>query len=130
MKNYVRGSGESECAALSYSNLLKCRLRGMRNGNWRRLNFVERGLYNCVLTLARTRQSIVNAKLVEIIGEMIQRLASIVRTQVVKVGQARVRALREGLERSGLIERTGWVKGWLSKPETVFYLGLMEWANR
>jgi hypothetical protein len=122
-------STERDSAALSYMNLSNCRMRGMRNGNWRRLNFVERGLYNCVLQLARTRQKIVNAKLVGIIKELIQRLLSTVRAQIVKVGQARVHALREGLERSGLIERTPWVKGWLIKPETAFYFGLMEWAN-
>jgi hypothetical protein len=90
---------------------------------------VERGLYNCVLRLARTRRGVVNAKLVGIVKELIQRLLSTVRTQIVQTGHARARALREGLERCGLIQQTLWVKGWLEKPETIFYLGLMEWAN-
>jgi hypothetical protein len=37
---------------LDFSGLLAARRRGLRNGNWRRLPLVDRGLFRCALWVA------------------------------------------------------------------------------
>jgi len=46
-----------------YSCLVSLRRRGFRNGNWRRLPFVDRALFRCALWVAKVRGRIVSLEL-------------------------------------------------------------------
>ena len=50
--------------ALTYEELMRCWVRGFRNGNIRKLNRLQRALYRACLTYARRVGRIVNEFLV------------------------------------------------------------------
>ncbi len=120
----------AETHAISYSSLLRFRVRGVRNGNWRALSRLERGLYNCALLLAKRRQRIVNAKLLAPIKAIISRLLATIRTRIIAIGEARACALYETYARNGVFRWAPEAERWLTDPKAVFYLGVTELFNR
>ena len=51
--------------AITYTNLNATFRKGLRNGNWRKLRFLDKALYRAAMGYAKRGGSIVNGKLVE-----------------------------------------------------------------
>lgn len=120
--------GEASC--LSYYGLSRFRLRGMRNGNWRRLNDLEKGLYNCALRLGRWRGRVVNAKLLALVWAIIRKLLATVRTRILQVGEAKAQELLAVYATSGVFLWAPEMKVWLRDSKAIFYLGVTELFGR
>ena len=51
--------------AITYAGLNATFRKGLRNGNWRKLRFIDKALYRAAMWYAKRGGSIVNGKLVE-----------------------------------------------------------------
>jgi len=114
------------CLELDYPGLLAVRRRGLRNGNWRRLSLVDRGLFRCALWVARVRGNIASLRLlVSVLGVVLKLLES--RSMRIWIaGKARAEELKRRFEKRGLFEWAPQAKGWLLERGFVMHLGLGE----
>jgi len=119
-------AGVSEVSSLSYSSLSRFRLRGMRNGNWRCLNRLEKALYRCALSLAGLRGRIVNAKLLAQLKAIVWKLLATAKTRILQVGKARAQGMLETFGEQGVFDWAPEVEAWLRDMKVVFYLGVAE----
>jgi len=60
--------------AFSYADLQRYWRKGLRNGNWRKLRFLDKALYRAAMGYARYGRSIANRMLVEKLLGLIERL--------------------------------------------------------
>ena len=112
--------------AVGFPWLSSVRRRGLRNGNWRRLPAVDRGLFRCALWVARARGGIVNFRLMVKVLGIALRLLMTTRMRVWRAGKARAEELMRRFEDRGLFEWAPQVQGWLMERSYVFCLGLSE----
>jgi len=110
--------------------MVKFHLRGIRNGNWRSLNLLEKGLYACALRLARRRGGIVNAKLLVSLKSIIWKLLATVKRRILQVGEAKARRLSQTYEREGVFRWAPEAEAWLREPKAILYLGVTELFGR
>ena len=109
-----------------FSGLLAVRRRGLRNGNWRRLPLVDRGLFRCALWVARVHGRIVNFRLlVRVLGIVLKLLAG-PGTRIWMAGRVRAEELMRRFEERGLFQWAPQARGWLGERNYVFCLGLNE----
>jgi len=59
---------------ITYEYLFTTIRKGLRNGNWRRLSFLDKSLYRASLWYSKYRGEIVNELLAEKLSELIKRL--------------------------------------------------------
>jgi hypothetical protein len=59
---------------LSYEELFAGFRKGIRNGNWKRLRFVDKALYRAAMWYVKHGGSIVNEMLVENLSSLVERL--------------------------------------------------------
>jgi hypothetical protein len=107
---------------LSYEEILTSFKKGLRNGNWRKLNFLDKALFRASLWYAKYRGSIVSASLVEKLLALAERLKETKGMRIFKRGfKKAVELLKKGEE-----EVFAWapqLKGWLKDPDYIFWLG-------
>jgi len=114
------------CLDLDYSGLLAVRRRGLRNGNWRRLSLVDRGLFRCALWVTRVRGDIASLKLlVRVLGVALKLLESC-SMRIWMAGKARAEVLKRRFEDRHLFDWAPQVRDWLVDRGFVFHLGLGE----
>ena len=58
----------------TYKELLRDFRKGLRNGNWRKLNRLEKALYMASLWYSRVRRSVVNEMLVSKLSVLVDKL--------------------------------------------------------
>jgi len=109
---------------LSYRALRACQLRGMRNGNWRFLNVVERGFYRACMAYARLREAIVNPKLVGLLGELINKLGSTRRVRALRLAVEEVDRVAPIYFRAGVFNWAPRLYRWLNEEPYLLWLGL------
>jgi len=56
---------------ITYKELIASFKKGLRNGNWRKLRFLDKALYRAAMGYARNGRSIMNGKLVEKLLELV-----------------------------------------------------------
>jgi len=61
-------------SAITYADLSTCFRKGLRNGNWKRLNPLDKALYRASLWYAKHSGSIVNAALVKKLSALVEKL--------------------------------------------------------
>ena len=59
---------------IAYEELLASFRKGLRNGNWKKLNFLNKALYRASLWYAKHRESIVNTSLMVKLLGLVERL--------------------------------------------------------
>lgn len=116
----------SACVNLDLSGLLVVRRRGLRNGNWRRLSLVDRGLFRCALWVVRVRGRIGSLRLLVRVLGVVLRLLESRSMRIWVAGRARAEELLRRFEERGLFDWAPQVRGWLVDRGFVFYLGLSE----
>jgi len=109
---------------LTYGTLRACQLKGMRNGNWRLLDGVQRGFYRACMAYARLREAIVNPKLVGLLGELISRLGSTHRIRALKSAIEEVDRVAPIYFKAGVFSWAPRLYRWLNEEPYLLWLGL------
>ncbi|MEM3727502.1 MAG: hypothetical protein QXG49_03860 [Candidatus Bathyarchaeia archaeon] len=110
----------------SFNKLLAFKLKGFRNGNWRRLSYLDKALFNCALELAKIRGRIENMNLMVKIAKIMLKLKVTLKSEALKVGVAKALALKKLYALKGVFNWCPSLKDWLNELNYIFYLGLKE----
>ena len=108
---------------MGYADLNAPFRRGLRNGNWRKLRFLDKVLYRAAMWYAKRGRSIVNGKLVEKLLELVARLKETRGMRIFKRGYAKAVAMLDGGEEKGVFVGAPRLKDWLKDPDYVFWGG-------
>jgi CRISPR/Cas system CSM-associated protein Csm2 small subunit len=71
---------------LSYEEILTGYRKGLRNGNWRKLIFLNKALFRALLWYAKHRGNIVNTSLVEKLSALVEKLKETKGMRIFKKG--------------------------------------------
>jgi len=108
---------------LRHRELLTWLKKGVRNGNWRKLNRLDRALYRAAMWYAKRGGSIVDGKLVEKLLGVIERLKETKGMRIFKRGFEKAVELLEKGEEKGVFAWAPSLKCWLKEPDYIFWLG-------
>ena len=95
----------------------------MRNGNWRKLNSLNKALVRASLWYAKHRGSIVNTSLVEKLSALIEKLKETKGMRIFKRGFKKAVEMREEGEEKGVFVWVPQLRYWLKDPDYIFWLG-------
>ena len=111
--------------AITYEGLHTSLRKGIRNGNWRKLRFLDKALYRAAIGYAKYGRSIVNRMLVEKLLGLIERLKETKGMRIFKRGfKKAVEMLEKGEENfEGVFAWAPRLKDWLRDPDYIFWLG-------
>ena len=115
---------------ITYNLLLTYLRRGLRNGNWRRLEKLERAFYRASLMYAKIRNKIVNPNIIAILKNIIEKLKETPGLRILKAGLERARHMLTLYRKSGVFKWCPQIKGWLQDPAYILWLGLTEGIYR
>ena len=111
--------------AISYIDLNATFRKGLRNGNWRRLRFLDKALFRAAMGYARYGRSIINGKLVEKLLGVIEKLKEISKgMRIFRKGFKRAAEMLEKGEEKGIFIWAPRLKDWLKDQDYIFWLGL------
>jgi len=112
--------------SLSYKGIFASFKKGQRNGNWRKLRFLDKALYRAAMEYAKRGRRVVNGKLIEKLLGLAARLKETRGMRIFKFRRGFERAA-EMLEKGEEKEVFVWaprLKGWLKDPDYIFWLGM------
>ena len=111
--------------AISYADLNAPFRRGLRNGNWRKLWFLDKALFRAAMGYAKHGRSIVNGKLTEKLLGLVARLKETKGMRIFKRGFERAAEMLEKGEENfeGVFVWAPRLKDWLRDPDYIFWLG-------
>ena len=113
--------------AITYSQLIGWRRRGLRNGNWALLDSCEKGLFRCSLWLARVRNEISNMKLMVQVLRIVSKLLESFRSRTMKTGMRRASVMIEIYTKpEGVFDWAPRMREWLSDSRFMWYLGILD----
>ena len=103
---------------------LKCVwVKACRNGNIRKLNPFERGLFRACLTYTKFNGVIINKTVIGMLRRLIEVLTTTPRREALKQGFEKVKSL---VENSLLIKVFPKILDWIKNLDYIMYLGFME----
>ena len=108
---------------VTYADLSAIFKKGLRNGNWRKLNSLDKALYRAALWYMKHRWSIVNTALVEKLSALIERLKETKGMRIFKRGFKKAVEMLETGEENGVFVWAPRLKDWLKDPDYIFWLG-------
>ena len=116
---------------LTYRCLLAAWRKGLRNGNWSRLDVADKALVRCALWVAKVRGSIWNMRLMVQVLSVLLRLIRHCRSRIQDAGNHRAQAMLQayGAEPNPVFRWIPQLREWLRDGRYVMYLGLLE-VNR
>ena len=124
-----KGKGISEVVSekdkqiWSYEELLMSFKKGLRNGNWRKLNLLDNALYRAALWYSKRCGSIMSKSLVEKLLAFVEKLKETKGTRIFNRGfKKAVEILSKG-EEGGIFIWAPRLKYWLKDPNYIFWLG-------
>ena len=106
---------------ITYKELITSFKKGLRNGNWRKLRFLDQALYRAAMGYVRCGGSIVNGKLLEELLRVIERLKETKGMRIFKRGYEKTVELLEKGEEKGVFVWAPSLRCWLKDP--VIYSG-------
>ena len=98
--------------AITYAALIGGSRKGMRNGNWRKLRFLDKALYRAAMWYAKRGRSIVNGLLVEKLLWVIEKLKETKGMRIFKRGLKKAVALLKDCEENGVFVWAPSLKRW------------------
>ena len=108
---------------LNYDELFTGFKKGMRNGNWKRLRFLDKALYRATMWYLKHGGSVVNEMLLEKLSALVERLKETKGMRIFKRGfEKAIAILGEGEERE-VFTWAPQLKYWLKDPDYIFWLG-------
>jgi hypothetical protein len=108
---------------VDYFELKSVWVRGCRNGNIRKLNPFERGLFRACLTYMKIKGPIINKKVLDMLGRLIEVLTITPRREALKYGFEKAKSL---IRNSLLIRISPKILNLVRSLEYISYLGFME----
>ena len=112
---------------ITYGGLKAIFRKGLRNGNWRHLNPLDKALYRASLWYAKHRGSIVDTALVEKLMALVERLKETKGKRIFKRGFKKavemLRKCEEQGQEQGVFTWAPQLKHWLRDPDYIFWLG-------
>ena len=118
-----------EKASLGYAELREKFKKGLRNGNWRKLNRKEKALYRAAMAYTKLRKKgemamdIVNRMIVEKLLGLIERLKETKGTRIFERGVKKAVEMLDKGEEKGVFAWTPSLRYWLRDPDYIFWLG-------
>jgi hypothetical protein len=109
--------------AFSYADLRRYWHKGLRNGNWRRLRFMDKALFRAAMGYAKHCGGIVNKMLVEKLLELVEKLKETKGMIIFRRGFKRAIEMLEKNEEKGVFVWAPRLKDWLRDPDYIFWLG-------
>jgi hypothetical protein len=110
--------------SLTYNGLAQTMREGFRNGNWRRLDQLERALYVASLSLAKMRGRLVNSRLILELHNIIGKLKEADGDRTTRVAYHRAARHYERFLAIGLFKWAPQVRSWFDDPSYISWLGL------
>jgi len=112
--------------AITYAELNATFRKGQRNGNWRKLRFLDKALYRAAMGYMKHGRSIVNGKLIEKLLGLAARLKETRGMRIFKKGFERAAEMLEKGEENfeGVFFWAPRLKDWLRDPDYIFWLGM------
>jgi len=108
---------------ITYKELITSLKKGLRNGNWRKLRFLDQALYRAAMGYAKRGGSIVDGKLLEKLLELVARLKETKGMRIFKRGYEKAVELLEKGEEKGVFVWAPSLRCWLRDPDYIFWLG-------
>ena len=102
---------------LSYTELNATFRKGMRNGSWKRLKFLDKALYRASLWYTKRLGGIVNGTLVEKLLGLVERLKETKGMRIFKRGLKKAAKLLEEGEEKGVFAWAPKLRHWLKEPD-------------
>ena len=109
--------------AITYAELNATFRKGLRNGNWRKLRFLDKALFRAAMGCAKRGRSIVNGLLVEKLLGLIEKLKETKGMRIFKRGYAKAVAMLDRGEEKGVFVWAPRLRYWLKEPDYIFWLG-------
>ena len=109
---------------ITYKELIAGFKKGLRNGNWRKLRFLDKALFRAVMWYAKRGRSIVNGKLLEKLLGLVARLKETKGMRIFKRGFEKAVEMLDKGEENGIFVWVPRLRYWLKDPDYVFWLGL------
>ena len=97
--------------------------KGQRNGNWRKLNRLDKALYRASLWYTKRLRGIVNETLVKKLLVLVKRLGETKGMRIFKKGLKKAVKLLETGEETGVFVWAPRLRHWLKDPNYIFWLG-------
>jgi hypothetical protein len=112
---------------LSHRQMTYLFRKSLRNGNWFRLNIIEKALFRCGLWVARARGCVRSPELILQLLRVASRLLENVCATIDRVGKRRAAQMLEEFSRpQGVFTWAPKLREWLQHASFVRYLGLLE----
>ena len=108
---------------LSYEELFTGFRKGIRNGNWKRLRFVDKALYRAAMWYVKHGGSIVNEMLVENLLSLVERLKETKGMRIFRRGFEKAHEMLNKSEERAVFTWAPQSKYWLKDPDYIFWLG-------
>jgi hypothetical protein len=108
---------------ITYGELSATFRKGLRNGNWRKLNFLDKALVRASLWYAKHRGGIVNTALVEKLSALIEKLKETKGMRIFKRGLKKAAEILERGEVNGIFAWASPLRYWLNDLDYIFWLG-------
>ena len=108
---------------ITYAGLFAGFRKGLRNGNWKHLNRLDKALFRASLWYAKQRGCIVNALLVEKLLALVEKLKETKGMRIFKGGFKKAHELLKKGEVEGVFIWALQLKHWLRDPDYIFWLG-------
>ena len=113
--------------AFSYADLQRHWRKGLRNGNWQKLNPLKKGLYMAARWYAQVKGEILSGRLVAMLGDIIEKLVETVKVRIFRVGLAKAEDMERGYKKV-----SNWaseLREWLKDPDYIFWRGLINFRS-
>jgi hypothetical protein len=105
----------------THKELLTSFRKGLRNGNWRKLDRLEKALFMASLWYSKVQGVIINEKLVRKLSVLVDKLKATSGARVFRRGfEKAVKLLNKG---EGIFAWAPSLREWLKDPDYVFWLG-------
>jgi hypothetical protein len=104
---------------ISYAEMLSLRKRGFRNGAFRRLPSLQRGLFSAALEYARLYGTIVNRKLLGMVRGVAEKFGKSLAQRIYDRGMERATAMFRNMRMGGFPR----LRKWIACDSYIFWLG-------
>jgi hypothetical protein len=108
---------------LTYEELFTGFKKGMRNGNWKMLRFLDKALYRAAMWYVKRGGRIVNKSLLENLSALVERLKETKGMRIFKRGFEKALEILENGEERGVFAWAPRLRDWLKDPDYIFWLG-------
>ena len=110
---------------LTHDSLLAYMRKGLRNGNWNKLDISEKALFRCALWITKARSKISNTKLITQVICVALKIVQVV-SRIGRAGGIRATMMfQEYAKPAGVFTWAPCIREWLHDSKYVWYLGVL-----